>query len=242
MGEKFFIDSIKEIINNENNNIPAHQAIEAKTFIAQESAHSFIHKKFNKHLDEQGYTNKWEKIAARRVCHLEENYNHIDRLAVTAAAEHITAIFGDWLLANSSIFQNTEQRLKNLWLWHAAEELEHRATAFNILKSVSDDESLRKKWAKLVFIYFLLDFFRQLIINIRANGSILRFKIWRTGLSLLFGKKGLISSNYKKILKYFDSNYSPEDLSPTLSENWLRENGSAYSSLTIKTHQKGNTP
>ena len=37
-------------------------------------------------------------------------------LAITAANEHFTALFAEWMLSHTEVFNDTEPRLKNLWL------------------------------------------------------------------------------------------------------------------------------
>ncbi|MEZ5705443.1 MAG: metal-dependent hydrolase [Burkholderiaceae bacterium] len=39
---------------------------------------------------------------------------------MTAANEHFTALFAEWLLARPALFKQTEPRLRTLWLWHSA--------------------------------------------------------------------------------------------------------------------------
>jgi predicted metal-dependent hydrolase len=54
-------------------------------------------------------------------------------LAVTAAAEHFTATLAAAVLeGNTWDAQDVDTDARNLWLWHAAEEIEHRHVAFDV--------------------------------------------------------------------------------------------------------------
>ena len=64
-------------------------------------------------------------------------------LSVTAAAEHFTAIWAKNALT-SPAFQNfKDESLRDLIMWHAVEEIEHKHVAFDILRNVDDRYSIR---------------------------------------------------------------------------------------------------
>lgn len=60
-----------------------------------------------------------------------------ERLGVYAAAEHYTAVVGEWLLDNK-VFDEMEfdPTMLDLLRWHGAEELEHRNVAFDAFQHV----------------------------------------------------------------------------------------------------------
>jgi predicted metal-dependent hydrolase len=57
------------------------------------------------------------------------------RLATTAALEHFTAIFGE-LALDTEMLDGADPAMRDLLSWHAAEEIEHRAVAFDVLQQV----------------------------------------------------------------------------------------------------------
>mgnify|MGYP006355989923 CR=1 FL=1 len=66
-------------------------------------------------------------------------------LAITAANEHFTALFAEWMLGHTEWLEGTEARLQTLWLWHSAEESEHKSTAFDLYKALGGSERWRIK-------------------------------------------------------------------------------------------------
>ena len=58
------------------------------------------------------------------------------RLAGTVAAEHLTAILADDLLRNKGHLENADPAISKLWYWHAIEETEHKAVAFDVHQAV----------------------------------------------------------------------------------------------------------
>jgi predicted metal-dependent hydrolase len=134
LGEQYFIDSVRTCFKA----LPEEQrekfAAEVQGFIGQEATHRRIHQLFNGHLERMGYVNKIEVIGAKRI----QKAAHLDprmHLAATAAVEHFTALFADWMLRHPEALEGAEERLQTLWLWHSAEESEHRSTAFNIYQA-----------------------------------------------------------------------------------------------------------
>ena len=63
---------------------------------------------------------------------------------MTAALEHFTATLAELVLSSSEtreLFGHDEVR--NLFLWHALEESEHKAVAFDVYKAVGGSERMR---------------------------------------------------------------------------------------------------
>jgi uncharacterized protein len=58
----------------------------------------------------------------------------IERLSIIAAIEHITAMLGGWVLNATALdTANADPTMMDLLRWHGAEEVEHRAVAFDLL-------------------------------------------------------------------------------------------------------------
>lgn len=60
-----------------------------------------------------------------------------ERLGIYAAAEHFTAVVGEWLLDNTEFDRlGVDPTMLDLLRWHGAEELEHRNVAFDAFQYV----------------------------------------------------------------------------------------------------------
>ena len=64
------------------------------------------------------------------------------RLAVTVACEHFTAIMAEDALAGGDL-EGAHPVMRQLLEWHALEELEHKAVAFDVLRAVHPSYALR---------------------------------------------------------------------------------------------------
>ncbi|MFM1950054.1 MAG: hypothetical protein RL706_2075, partial [Pseudomonadota bacterium] len=127
VGEQFFIDSVRTGLKTLPEAEQAKYKTEVQGFIGQEATHRRIHALFNDHLQTMGFQNVIAKKSAARVLKNAE-MNIRMHVGATAATEHFTAIFAEWMLRHPEVFDGTEERLKTMWLWHSAEESEHRST------------------------------------------------------------------------------------------------------------------
>ncbi|MCB1141520.1 MAG: metal-dependent hydrolase [Leptospiraceae bacterium] len=144
-GEKFFIRSInafKDKITSED------LKEDIKRFVGQEMQHSKEHEKFWEIMETQGYEiHNFLKYQDDFFYNFLENFvkkflGEKYCLSVTAACEHYTVAFAESVYTQD-VFIEVPEELKNLLLWHAAEELEHKSVAYDVLQSVDDSYSVR---------------------------------------------------------------------------------------------------
>lgn len=227
VGEQFFIDSVR----NGFKLLPEEQRerfrAEVQGFVGQEATHRRLHGLFNGHLEKQGLTNDWAPRAQKRL-KLLDGVDARHWLAITAANEHFTAIFADWMLRNHDLFEGSEARLKTLWLWHSAEESEHKSTAFDLYKALGGTERWRLAWMRRVTMIFLGDALRQTVNNLRRDGTLWKWRTWKSAGSFLLGKRGLIRQTFGAWREYFREDFHPAQQDSELSRRWLTENRSAY--------------
>ena len=227
VGEQFFIDSVR----NGFKALPPEQQSkwqqEVQGFVGQEATHRRLHGLFNAQVEKHGLVNEWEPRARRRLAPLAEaDLRH--SLAITAANEHFTALFAEWLLSHPQLLDGCESRLKALWLWHSAEEAEHKCTAFDLYRALGGDQRWKRRWMRRVTVIFLTDTLRQTMANLRRDGTLWRWSTWRSGWRLLLGRKGLLRWSWTAWRRYFDDDFHPSKHGSDLSSRWLRENADLY--------------
>ncbi|MEZ5649335.1 MAG: metal-dependent hydrolase [Burkholderiaceae bacterium] len=226
-GEQFFIDSVREGFKA----LPADQQMrfesDVKGFVGQEATHRRLHGLYNEHLERLGYVNGWEPRARERSTILE-NQDVRHWLAVTAAYEHFTAVLAEWFLAHPETFGMRDERLRTLWLWHSAEETEHRAVAFDLYRALGGNDAWRIKWFRQVTLLFLVNATRQTIDNLRADGDLWRWSTLRSAASTLFGRRGLIKGSLRRWRAYFRPGFHPHQADDTASREWLARNGDRF--------------
>lgn len=142
-GEQFFVDSVRHFRDTVSD--PERQK-DISGFIGQEAMHSLEHKSFNEMLATQGYgkiAGNASKIA-RYLCNEgRKRFSPRSQLAITAGLEHITAILANAILRQPELLEEMDPSVRMLWLWHAIEETEHKAVAFDLYKDIDPGYRMR---------------------------------------------------------------------------------------------------
>ncbi|MCX8563879.1 metal-dependent hydrolase [Mycolicibacterium mucogenicum] len=130
-------------------------------FIGQESVHGQEHRKLNAQLADMGYPlvrfllfapNSVRQKAMVRIENMLPAKVH---LAMTAAAEHYTAVLGARVLSSEELQAIPgDPEVWHLLNWHAMEELEHKSVAFDVYRAVGGSERIRI--TVMWFMYYLM--------------------------------------------------------------------------------------
>lgn len=241
-GEKFFIDSVRAVRYHSmlKNNADLQKEISA--FIGQEAMHTHEHVGFNasaqkfghdvdaleRHTDTVIQTTR--KFMAKLAKPIGITQEMID-LTTTTALDHFTATIASQLLTNSHIQElMTDDTMKTMWLWHAIEENEHKAVAYDVFKGVFG-KGLRAYALRtsslvisMVILFFIQNYFlwRLLKQDKQLNLENLRM-IYRYAYS---PSKGIITGMGKEMLLYFNPNFHPNDFdTTTLLNTWKAKLG-----------------
>lgn len=157
-GEDFFIRSVKHFADRAADD-PKMQA-DIKAFIGQEMQHSMAHERFNaavaQNIGNMDWfmwlftvpTFEWLEPFARKIGLSQF------ALAITAAAENMTAGFAQSLFAPGEAEKIERQDIRELYLWHAAEEMEHRDLAFDLYQRIGGNYPVRM--AGMAFAYGII--------------------------------------------------------------------------------------
>jgi hypothetical protein len=227
LGEQFFIDSVRNGFKELSPELQERFRAEVQGFVGQEATHRRLHSLYNAHLQKLGLVNDWEPRARERF-KLMEGQNVRHWLGITAANEHFTAIFADFMLRNPDLLGEQDQRLKTLWLWHSAEESEHKSTAFDLYVALGGNHEWRVTWMKRVTTIFLIDTLRQTFNNLQHDGTLWKWSTWKSAWTYLFGKRGLVRLTYRPWREYFRRDFHPSQQESMASERWLAEHSDKF--------------
>jgi predicted metal-dependent hydrolase len=148
-GEEFFIQSVRRYGDQIADPVLKKQVA---GFIGQEMTHGIQHRNLNNQLVRRGYWATWllDTLGSRLVKIMKSNRDRIPdkigkfALAVTAAVEHLTAVLGEQVLTSSWVQEQlTDPEVRAMLNWHAIEEMEHKAVAFDVYRHVGGKEWLR---------------------------------------------------------------------------------------------------
>jgi predicted metal-dependent hydrolase len=222
-GEDFFVRSVRHYRDQITDPQLKRQVA---GFIGQEAMHGREHRMFNDRLDELGYpTKRFERITKKGLAIRERLLSPKSNLAATAALEHFTATLAELVLTDEEtrgLFGHDEVR--NLFTWHALEESEHKAVAFDVYKAVGGTERMRVWTMKFLRFGFVLGMALQVLVSLlfdRATykpGNLRRS--WRK-----FRTSPIVSRELWEQLRDYDRpDFHPDDRdTDELVERWRRE-------------------
>lgn len=141
-GEDFFVRSVRHYRDRLTDPILKKQVA---GFIGQEAMHGREHRELNDRLAELGYpTKRLERITKFGLGMRSRYAPPIANLALTAALEHFTASMAESLLSAEDLRSDfAHDGLRDVFLWHALEESEHKAVAFDVYRAVNGSERVR---------------------------------------------------------------------------------------------------
>jgi predicted metal-dependent hydrolase len=140
-GERFFVRSVRAFEASLEDEALRQRVI---AFYAQEGRHAGAHERAFAVMEAHGYEvrdflARYKDLAFDR---FESRIPAELRLSVTVALEHFTAILAADALGPRGL-EDVHPAMQRLLLWHAAEEIEHRSVAFDVLQRVNASYGLR---------------------------------------------------------------------------------------------------
>ena len=215
VGERFFIDAVRSY----RDQVTDPELKKAMTaFIGQEAMHGREHEEYNEAIASHGVPiEAQEKFVANLLKFIQNNTPKVLPLAATVALEHLTAILADGLLSLDNIMQDSDIDYKTLLQWHALEETEHKAVAFDVYQTVIGTDkdlgayamrSLALLAATSIFFAIFIPYYLH---NVRIKGGLFDFKGWRAVARLTWGSKGIFRHITPAWFDWFKPGFHPWD-------------------------------
>lgn len=139
-GERFFVKAVHDQLAHIADPVLLRQA---KEFAAQEGQHANQHEKYFDCLRAQGYRIDGFLRRFHRFFVWTNRWPAPLRLAMTAGAEHYTAVLGAGAIEEFELLADADPTMRKLIIWHATEEVEHKAVAFDVLRATHPSYLLR---------------------------------------------------------------------------------------------------
>ncbi|MGN4070993.1 metal-dependent hydrolase [Burkholderia gladioli] len=239
-GERFFMDSVRNYRDRIKDPVLKQQVL---GFIGQEAMHTREHVEYNEALEaNQLPARKLDRRVWRVVGAMKCVMPHSMRLANTVALEHYTAMLGGLMLDDPWYLSGSEDGYKQIWLWHALEETEHKAVAFDVWNAVMEPGAKRYLLRVGMFLIITLTFWpgvfllhTRLIRSDRHADHRVR-GMWRM-IKFLYGpRKGMFPRMASQWFDFFRPNFHPWDhdnrrhlarVSQIIADNEARQAGPA---------------
>jgi uncharacterized protein len=211
VGEKFFIVSVREYRDQVTD--PKLQR-EVRDFIRQEAQHTLVHRQFNDRLKAQGVdiddiTAMLEQdliVEAPKLTTAEQ------RLAATAALEHLTSMMCTCFFERRDLLEKSDPRVRAMYAWHAIEEVEHKAVAYDVMEKVAKSSYWRRIIPMIgVSIGFPITVARIMhhMFKVDGFGFWQRLGLWARGLWWFWRPGGLFIPTLGYYFAYYKPSFHP---------------------------------
>lgn len=208
-GERFFMDSVRhyrKIISD-----PALKE-HVQGFLGQEAQHSKEHRAYNNRIQEASLNAQFVDDWVRRGLELlRKMTGPLDQLAITTALEHFTAMMATQLLEKPEFADGAHPEHAALWRWHAVEETEHKAVAFDVYKAAGGGYLRRISWMIGVSAGFPFAIDAIWLYLMASDKKILDVKSWWGLMKWLAYKPGFAVGIIPKWFSYFRPDFHPWD-------------------------------
>ena len=207
-GEKEFVRSVMHY----KDQLPPELMESVRAFAGQEGQHARQHTLANEWLDELGYD------ATGTAAILEDEIQEWRRttpadllLASTVGAEHLTAVLAHFLLTHPEVAITTAPAARELLEWHAVEEIEHKAVAFDVYQHVSGDERKLKivyLWQLGMFVQTTSQFMKRMLDTLDHTPTP---REWLEFADFMLGRGGVLRHSFWPLMRFLRPGFHPWD-------------------------------
>jgi predicted metal-dependent hydrolase len=150
------------------------------------------------------------------------------QLAATCALEHFTALMAHMVLADERVLDGADAEMAALWRWHAAEENEHKAVAFDVYRAAGGGTVERLFVMVVASIVFWAKVLEHQVRMMRADGTLWSPREWGALGRFLFVSPGPLRRVIPAYLAYYRPGFHPWDIdSSALLETWRAHQAAA---------------
>ena len=233
-GEDFFVRSVRHFRDQITDPELKRQVT---GFIGQEAMHGREHRAFNDRLDQLGYPTKRVERMTKWGLQLRERFlPPTSNLAATAALEHFTATLAELVLTSEetrALFG--DEAVKGLFVWHALEESEHKAVAFDVYKAVGGTERMRVWTMNLLRVGFIGGMTVQVVVSLLGDRATYRPGNLRRSWKRFRRSPIMRRELWDQLRDYNRPDFHPEDRDTTqLVDQWRDELFGDHGTLNAK--------
>lgn len=209
-GERYFIQSVR-LFRDQIKDLDLQKRV--ADFIRQEAQHGIAHDKMNNLMREQGmpvdqFIQRLNYMMNYDLKNRSPEYN----IAVTAAAEHLTALMAETFYGQKDTLRNAHPFVRAMFAWHAIEEMEHRDVAFDVMKDVAKTPEWLRQYTLLITTLLMFGFtIYRANVMLKHDGfsPLQRLQMNIRGLPWFFGKKGTLTRMGKQYRDWFKKDFHP---------------------------------
>ena len=210
LGERFFMDAVRHYRDRASPILSAQIA----AFLAQEAVHSREHAFFNQQIAEHGFDMAAMEARTKAILDFARTQEPIGQLGATVALEHFTASLAHAILSDPRHLAGATDEAKAMWRWHAIEEIEHKAVAYDTFLAATDRLSGLRRWilravTMNVATRLMISTVGRNMADIFTAGGINRSRTWWRVIGFLAVRPGILRQVLGAYLTYFLPGFHP---------------------------------
>lgn len=186
---------------------------QGRGFMHQEGVHSRAHGLYLRNLRAQGYDIDGFCKLLEKILGPDFEGTLTPKLALSflAAFEHYTDVMV-LLFLQSDFLEGCDPRIRDLLRWHAAEEVEHNAVAYEMLRAIDDGYGLRMAGSVLGLTTFLGLVLSGAALLLHQDGELFTRRTGREFMELFVTKHRFAVGLTRLFVHYARPSYHPNDV------------------------------
>lgn len=210
IGERFFVDSVRHYAKDVTD---PDLRRDVQAFMSQESIHGREHETYNELMAKRGFpVDRTQRIIGAMTRFMKRHLPHSQQLAATCALEHYTALFAEASLGTTDPFADAHPFYRDLWHWHAMEEEEHKAVAFDVFQTVVP--GLRGYLIRCYSMVISSIMFNSMAVYLTLwiaaqRGELFNLRSWGRALWFHWVAPGAYPHVLMGVLRYFSPSFHP---------------------------------
>lgn len=185
---------------------------QARGFMLQEGSHAKAHTQYFENLrslgyDIDGFLRLVQWLLGER---FEGRLGPKLALSAVAAFEHYTDVMV-LLILQGDFLEGCDPRMRELFAWHVAEEIEHNAVAYEMLRQIDDGQALRMAGNVLGLVTLFGLTLMGMAELLRQDGKLFTRETARELRDIFFTKHRLLPDVVELFKHYARRDYHPND-------------------------------
>ncbi|PAU52858.1 metal-dependent hydrolase [Pseudomonas indica] len=183
-GEAFIVQTLRTFLDRIEDPQLARDAL---GLIGQEISHSRGHLKFIEALREQGFKLdtylRFTRFISFRI--LQPTATPLQQLAFVVGIERVNELFAEITLGSGKL-AGAEPSVRALYEWHFAEEIEHKAVAFDVYQAVSGKRFWLAYGVLFCYVVNMSYLFLACATFLRQDGQLFKWRVWKEAFRYFF--------------------------------------------------------
>jgi uncharacterized protein len=212
-GERLFMDAVRHY----RGQLSGKLAEDVRGFIAQEAIHAREHHMLNQLIDREKYPVAEVEARIQERIAFARGRGPFAMLIATIALEHFTAMMAEMHAAHQHEFDKADPGIERLWRWHAMEETEHKAVAYDVYMEVTKHWSPFRRYMRrcvamaIIGVMFPRNISRYAARLLEADGYTPEAAL-KAVQDYVWKKPGIFRRGWKTFFAWFRPGFHPWDI------------------------------